>query len=112
MEETFMKSAKGTGGLRGLFDNYMSFQRWCRTISERAKLHEKMLEMCGKADTHREEKHSDLQAANIKKSKKAVTQVIAAICCFTNPWRTKNKDRLYSLASVPLFLKMQRMVFF
>ena len=40
MEETFMKSAKETGGLRGLFDNYKSFQRWWRTISERAKLHE------------------------------------------------------------------------
>ena len=77
-----MKSAKETDGLRGLFDNYKSFQRWCRTISERAKLHEKMLEMCGMTDTHREGKHSDLQAANIKKSEKAV---IAAICKFINP---------------------------
>jgi len=40
-----------------------------------------------------------------KKSEKAVTQVIAAICSFTNPWRTENKERLYSLASDALVPK-------
>ena len=37
MKETFMRFAKGTGGLHGLFDNYSAYQRWCRTTSERGK---------------------------------------------------------------------------
>ena len=37
MEETFMKFAKGSGGLLGIFKQYGAYQRWCRTTSERNK---------------------------------------------------------------------------
>ena len=47
MEETFMKFAKGSGGLLGIFEKYGAYQRWCRTTSARAELFEKTLEMCG-----------------------------------------------------------------
>ena len=50
MEETFMKFAKGSGGLLGIFEQYGAYQRWCRTSSERNFFYEEALEMCGLLD--------------------------------------------------------------
>ena len=47
MEETFMKFAKGSGGLLHIFEKHGTYQRWCRTTSARAKLFEKTIEICG-----------------------------------------------------------------
>lgn len=45
MEETFMKFAKRSGGLLGIFDQYGAYQRWCRTTSVRARYYKEALEM-------------------------------------------------------------------
>ena len=55
--------------------------------------------MINDPDCPKNGKHRDLEAAQIKKSEKAVQRVLTAISHFTNPFRTPNKDRLYSLAS-------------
>ena len=44
-------------------------------------------------------KHRDLDAAQVRKSERAVQNVMTAISHFTNPWRTPNKEKLFSLAS-------------
>ena len=90
------------GGLHGIFENFSAYQRWIRTTSGRAKLFEKMLDVCGMIDDPdcpKDGKHRDLEAAQVRKSEKAVQKVLTAISHFTNPFRTPNKDRLYSLAS-------------
>ncbi|XP_033949403.1 uncharacterized protein [Pseudochaenichthys georgianus] len=66
------------------------------------KLYELTLEMCGIIDDPempKAGKHRELEPAQIKKSELAVQSVISAINGFTNPWRTPDKSRLYSLAS-------------
>ncbi|KAL7385243.1 hypothetical protein ABVT39_018114 [Epinephelus coioides] len=50
MEETFMKFAKSSGGLLGLFNNFGAYQKWCCTTSARAQLYELTLEMCDMID--------------------------------------------------------------
>ncbi|KAF3840275.1 hypothetical protein F7725_018992 [Dissostichus mawsoni] len=102
MEETFMRFAKTSGGLLGLFNNCGAYQKWCRTTSARAQLYELTLEMCGMIDDPempKAGKHRELEPAQIKKSELAVQSVISAINGFTNPWRILDKSRLYSLAS-------------
>ncbi|XP_034071336.1 uncharacterized protein LOC117545602 [Gymnodraco acuticeps] len=102
MEETFMRFAKTSGGLLGLFNNCGAYQKWCRTTSARAQLYELTLEMCGMIDDPempKAGKHRELEPAQIKKSELAVQSVISAINGFTNPWRIPDKSRLYSLAS-------------
>uniref|UniRef100_UPI00358E00C9 uncharacterized protein isoform X5 n=1 Tax=Myxine glutinosa TaxID=7769 RepID=UPI00358E00C9 len=102
MEETFMRFAKSSGGLLGLFNNCGAYQKWCRTTSARAQLYELTLEMCGMIDDPempKAGKHRELEPAQIKKSEEAVQSVISAIKGFTNPWRIPDKNRLYSLAS-------------
>ena len=44
-------------------------------------------------------KHRDLDAAQAKKSERAVQNVMTAIPHFTNSWRTPNKENLFSLSS-------------
>ena len=97
-----------SGGFAGLYSQFGAYQRWCRTTSARAQLHQKTLEMtnllddpeCPKAGKHRE-----LEKAAIKKSEEAVQRVVSAVQNFCNPFTITDKDRLYSLASgapVPL----------
>ncbi|KAI4813981.1 hypothetical protein KUCAC02_003199 [Chaenocephalus aceratus] len=102
MEETFMRFAKTSGGLLGLFNNCGAYQKWCRTTSARAQIYELTLEMCGMIDDPempKAGKHRELEPAQIKKSELAVQSVISAINGFTNPWKIPDKSRLYSLAS-------------
>ncbi|KAI4821039.1 hypothetical protein KUCAC02_028991 [Chaenocephalus aceratus] len=97
MEETFMRFAKTSGGLLGLFNNCGAYQKWCRTTSARAQLYELTLEMCGMIDDPempKAGKHRELEPAQIKKSELAVQSVISAINGFTNPWRIPDKSRL------------------
>ncbi|KAK1904835.1 Regulation of enolase protein 1 [Dissostichus eleginoides] len=87
MEETFMRFAKTSGGLLGLF-NCGAYQKWCRTTSARTQLYELTLEMCGMIDDPemlKAGKHRELEPAQIKKSELAVQSVISAINGFTNP---------------------------
>ena len=44
-------------------------------------------------------KHRDLDTAQVRKSERAIQNVMTAISYFTNPWRTPNKEKLFSLAS-------------
>ena len=91
-----------SGGFAGLYSQFGAYQRWCRTTSSRAQFHEKTLEMAGlidDPDCPRAGRHRELEKAEIKKSEKAVQNVITAIRNFTSPCRFPNKDRLYSLAS-------------
>ena len=44
-------------------------------------------------------KHTDLDTAQVRKSERAIQNVMTAISYFTNPWRTPNKEKLFSLAS-------------
>ncbi|KAK0148525.1 hypothetical protein N1851_011132 [Merluccius polli] len=102
MEETFVKFAKSSGGLLGLFNNCGAYQKWCRTTSARAQLYELTLEMCGMIDDPempKAGKHWELEPAQIKKSEEAVQRVMIAIKGFTSPWKIPDKSRLYSLAS-------------
>ncbi|XP_049337187.1 uncharacterized protein LOC111196954 [Astyanax mexicanus] len=102
MEETFMKFAKSSGGLLGLFNMFGAYQKWCRTTSARAQLHELTLEMCGMIDDPdcpKRGKHRELEPAQIRKQEEAVQRVILAISGFTNPWKIPDKKHLYSLAS-------------
>ncbi|KAI4813894.1 hypothetical protein KUCAC02_003115 [Chaenocephalus aceratus] len=74
MEETFMRFAKTSGGLLGLFNNCGAYQKWCRTTSARAQLYELTLEMCGMIDDPempKAGKHRELEPAQIKKSELA-----------------------------------------
>uniref|UniRef100_UPI00358E5A97 uncharacterized protein n=1 Tax=Myxine glutinosa TaxID=7769 RepID=UPI00358E5A97 len=89
MEETFMRFAKSSGGLLGLFNNCGAYQKWCRTTSARAQLYELTLEMCGMIDDPempKAGKHRELEPDPNQKG-------------FTNPWRIPDKNRLYSRAS-------------
>ena len=43
--------------------------------------------------------HRDLDAAQVRKNERAVQNGITAIWYFANPWRTPNKEKLFSLAS-------------
>ncbi|KAI4809457.1 hypothetical protein KUCAC02_018336 [Chaenocephalus aceratus] len=75
MEETFMRFAKTSGGLLGLFNNCGAYQKRCRTTSARAQLYELTLEMCGMIDDPempKTGKHRELEPAQIKKSELAV----------------------------------------
>ena len=102
MEETYMKFAKGSGGLSGIFNEYGTHQRWCRTMTERAKSYEKLLDMCGlitDPECPKKGKHRELAPHQIRKSEKAVQNVMTAISNFTNPWRIPEHNRLFSLAS-------------
>ncbi|KAM3609703.1 uncharacterized protein V6R79_018889 [Siganus canaliculatus] len=102
MEETFMKFAKSSGGLLGLFNMLGAYQKWCRTTSARAQLHELTLEMCGMIDDPdcpKRGKHRELDPAQIRKYEEAVKRVILTINGFTNPCKIPDKNRLYSLAS-------------
>ena len=88
MEETFMKFAKGSGGLLQIFELYGTYQRWCRTTSERACYYEEALEMCGlldDPDVAKEGRHRELHQSQIKKSEAAVLKLVSAIQSFTNP---------------------------
>ena len=79
-----------------------AYQKWCRTTSARAQLHELTLEMCGMIDDPdcpKRGKHRELEPAQIRKYEEAVQRVILAIDGFTNPWKIPDKNRLYSLAS-------------
>lgn len=49
---------------------------------------------CPKAGRHRE-----LEKAEIRKSEKAVQNVLTAVSNFTNPFTIADKDRIFSLAS-------------
>ena len=102
MEETFMKFAKGSGRLLGIFEQYGAYQRRCRTTFERACYYEQALEMCGLLDdpeVPKEGRHKKLQQSQIKKSEAAVLKVVSAIQSFTNRWRVFDRNRLYSLSS-------------
>ena len=102
MEEIFMKFAKGSGGLLGIFDQYGAYQCWCQTTSERARYYEEALEMCGwldDSDVPKEGRHRELHQSHIKKSEAAVLKVVSPIQNFANPWRVADKNRLHSLAS-------------
>ena len=60
--------------------------------------------MMDDADCPKAGKHRDLEKANIKKSEEAVQRTVAAIQCFTNPFRIPIPDdpaegRLYALHS-------------
>ena len=102
MEESFMKSAKGSGGLSGIFQQPGAYQRWCITTSARARCYEQLLDLCGMVndpELPKSGKHRELDRSQIRKSEEAVQKVMAAIHNFTNPWTIANKDRLYSVAS-------------
>ena len=85
-----------------IFEIFAAYQSWIRTTSARAKLFERMLDVCGKMndpDCRTAGKHRDLDAAQVRKSERAVKNVMTAISHFTNPWRIPNKEKLFSLAS-------------
>ena len=96
-----------SGGFAGLYSQFGAYQRWCRTTSSRAQFHEKTLEMAGlidDPDCPRAGRHRELEKAEIKKSEKAVQNVITAIRNFTNPFRIPNKEKPDSpqaLATIP-----------
>ena len=46
-----------------------------------------------------QEKHRHLDVSQVRKSGRAVQNVITAVSHFTNPWRTPNKEKIFSLAS-------------
>ena len=88
--------------MHGIFENFAAYQRWIRTTSARAKLFERMFDVCGMnndPECPAAGKHRDLDAAQVRKSERAVQNVMTAISHFTNPWRTPNKEKLFSLAS-------------
>ena len=85
----------------GIFDNFAVYQGWIRTTSARAKLFERMLDVPGMIndpECHTSGKHRDHEAAQVRKSERAIQNVMAAISHFTNFWRTPNK-KLFSFAS-------------
>ena len=90
------------GGLHGIFENFATYKHWIRTTSARAKLFKKMLDVCGMINDPQcpaAGKHRDLDATQVRKSGRAVQNFMTAISHFTNPWRTPNKEKLFSLAS-------------
>ncbi|XP_049455367.1 uncharacterized protein LOC125902797 isoform X2 [Epinephelus fuscoguttatus] len=116
MEETFMKFAKSTGGLGGLFSMFGAYQHWCRTTSARTQYFERLLEMCGLIDDTdcptKARKHRELEAAEIKKSEEAVQRTLSAIRNFIDPFTVSDKDHLYNIASgapVPLEVEIDMM---
>ena len=61
-----------------------------------------MLDVCGMindSECPSAGKYRDLEAAQVRKSERAIQNVMIAISHFTNPWRTRNKEKLFSLAS-------------
>lgn len=44
-------------------------------------------------------KHRDLEAAQVRKSEKAIENVMTAISHLTSHWRTPNKEKLFSFVS-------------
>ena len=49
IEETFIKFSKSAGGLKGIFNMYGAYEKWCRTTSTRAQYFEKT-QICGLID--------------------------------------------------------------
>ena len=91
-----------SGGFAGLYNQFESYQRWCRTTSARAQFYEKTLEMVGiidDPDCPRAGIHRELEKAEIRKSETAVQRVFVAVRNFTDPFRVTDKEKLYSLAS-------------
>ena len=85
-----------------IFDIFAAYQRWICTTSARAKLFERMLDVCGMINDPEcptSGKHRDHEAAQVRKSERAIQNVMAAISHFTNLWRTSNKEKLFSFAS-------------
>ena len=50
-------------------------------------------------DCPKTDKHCELDRAQIQKFEKAVVLTISAICNFTHPFTTREKDHLYNVAS-------------
>ena len=94
MGETFMKFAKRSKGLLGIFQHYGAYQRWSRTTSGRALYYEVALEMNVLLDDP-----DELQQSHIEKRKATVLKIVSTIQNFTIPWRVPDKNRQYSLAS-------------
>ena len=86
------------GGFTGLFSMFGAYQRWCRTTSTRVHFYEKMLDMCGlieDPDSPKAGRHRELERAEIRKSEEAVVNTMAAICSFSNPFISTDKEHLY-----------------
>ena len=91
-----------SGGFSGLYNQFGTYQKWCRTTSARAQFYQKTLQMTdlvSDPDNPRSNRHRELEKAEIAKSERAVICVIDAIKSFTNPFNIANKDNLYCLAS-------------
>ena len=85
------KSHGGTGwcdaGLSGLVTDYKAYQRWVKTVHERAQFVEVMLstaDMLSEARGGR--KHKDLRPAEEKKGEKLVNKTVDAVKSFLNPF--------------------------
>ena len=90
------------GILHGIFENFAAYQHWIHTTSARAKLSEMMLDICriiNDPECPTAVKHRDLDTAQVRKSERAIQNVMTAISHSTNPLRTPNKEKLFSLAS-------------
>ena len=86
----------------GLYNQFGTYQKWCRTTSARAQFYEKTLQMTdlvSDPDNPSSNRHRELEKAEMAKSEQAVICVIDAIKSFTNPFNIANKDKLYCLAS-------------
>ena len=91
-----------SGGFSGLYNQFGTYQKWCRTTSARAQFYERTLQMTNLVsdpDNPRSNRHRELERAEIAKSERAVMCIIDAIKSFTNPFNIANKDKLYCLAS-------------
>ena len=76
MEETFMRHGKSSfgacgAGLSGILKNRPAFHKWLKTMSWRAKLYERTLQMCGFSSPREERdgKHSEQFPSEIKKKR-------------------------------------------
>ena len=106
IEETIMKHGKSRGGggsgvgLSGIMENYSAYQRWARTLTERARFLTATLSLADMTfDSHRGNKHRDQQPTQIRKGEGCVKKAIDAVKSFLNPFDVDDKNGLYVLSS-------------
>ena len=107
IEETFVKQSKsrvGNGssgaGLTGLQTNYVAYQRWTRSASERAKYLQATYSLADMVDDQYVGKeHRDNRNAEKRRSERHVSNTAQAIESFNNPFVIPDKDKVYCISS-------------
>jgi len=107
IEETFMRHSKSRGGggsgagLTGIQTNYDAYQRWCKTIKERAKYLQAvyvMADMLGDSDGDSETTHRDIRPTEVKRGESRVEKTVETFENVVNPFNA-DKERLLCVSS-------------